>query len=94
MRRRALVLILVGMASRVCPVTAHETVLVVTAQLDCKSLAPGPAQTDCYIALSRIHRQEFDIAEGVAHRSKDIARYHKSTGHHSNAKARAAKQKW
>jgi hypothetical protein len=82
------------MASWVSPVTAHEAVLVVTAHVDCKSLAPGPARTDCYIALSRINRQEFDIAEGVARRSKDIARYHKSTGHHSNAKPRAAKQKW
>jgi hypothetical protein len=92
MKRRAVVVLLAGLGW-LPPAAAHETPAIVTAQLDCASLPPGPARTDCYIALSRIHSQQVEIAAGEARRSRDIARHHKVTGQHRNAKPRAAKQR-
>jgi hypothetical protein len=92
MSPRALAVILAGIGW-LSPAAAHEGPAIVTAQLDCASLPPGPARTDCYIALSRINQQQVEIAAGEARRSRDIARHHKVTGQHRNAKARAAKQR-
>lgn len=93
-RRRALVAIFAAMGLWLPPAAAGEARTIATAQLDCNSLPSGPARTDCYIALSRIGRQEFEIAAGAAVRSKDVARHHTVTGRQRNAKPRAAKQKW
>lgn len=93
MRWSAFVVSFVGMAW-IPPAAADEALTIETAQLDCASFAPGPARTDCYIALSRIHQQDFEIAAAAARRSRDIARYHRVTGQHRNATSRATKQRW
>jgi hypothetical protein len=49
-------------------------------QLHCDSLPAGPDRTDCYIALSLINRQQYEIAAGVAQQTRDIARLHRVTG--------------
>ena len=90
MRRRTLLVILAGMAVWAPPLAAAEAVMIVTAQLDCASLPAGPSRTDCYIALSRTNRQEFEIAAGAAQRAKDVARYHEVTGQRPTRKPRAA----
>ena len=43
-------------------VRAQQADMVVTAQFSCDSLPIGPARTDCYIGLSRINRQQSEIA--------------------------------
>ena len=85
-------MVIVGGIALLTPAAADETVTMITAQLDCASLPRGPARTDCYIASNMRNRQEFEIAEGTARRSKDIARHHKAMGLHPNAKPRAARQ--
>jgi len=94
MRRRALVVIFFGMGLWLRPVAADEAVMIVTAQLDCGSLPAGPVRTDCYIALSRLNRREFEIAAGAAQRAKGVARYQEVTGQPGRTKPRAAKPKW
>ena len=51
-----------------------------TAQVDCDAVPAGPARTDCYIGLSRIHRQKSEIAVGVSQQQTDSATYRKVTG--------------
>jgi hypothetical protein len=63
------------------------------AQRHCDSLPPGPDRTDCYIALSWMNRQQFEIAAGVAQQTKDIARLHRVTGGGHKIKASAAKRR-
>jgi len=47
---------------------------------DCQAMAPGPARTDCYIALSRLHGAQSDLAAGKARVQSDTARYRAVTG--------------
>jgi hypothetical protein len=49
-------------------------------QVNCDMLAPGPARTDCYIGLARIHAQQSGIAAGVAQQQTDAANYRRVTG--------------
>jgi hypothetical protein len=49
-------------------------------QVNCDMLAPGPARTDCYIGLARIHAQQSAIAAGVAQQQTDAANYRRATG--------------
>jgi hypothetical protein len=93
MKRRVLIVIFAAIGW-LPPAAADEALTIVTAQLNCASLPAGPDRTDCYIALSRINRQELDIAASAASRSKHIARYHKVTGQHRNPNPRAEKEKW
>jgi hypothetical protein len=51
-----------------------------TAQVDCETIPPGPARTDCYIGLSRIARQNSEIAASVAQQQTDRAIYRSVTG--------------
>ena len=50
------------------------------AQVNCDAIPSGPARTDCYIGLARIHRQQSDIAAGVAQQQSDAAIYRRVTG--------------
>lgn len=50
------------------------------AQDNCQSMLAGPARTDCYIALSRLHGAQSDIAAGKARVQSDAARYRAVTG--------------
>jgi hypothetical protein len=50
--------------------------------------------TDCYIALSLMSRQQFEIAAGVAQQTKDKARLHRVTGEGHKIKAPAAKRSY
>jgi hypothetical protein len=43
-------------------------------------LRRGPARTDCYIGLARIHAQQSGIAAGVAQQQSDAAIYRRATG--------------
>ena len=88
------VALLVGVTAWLSPAAADEAPAIAAAQLECDRLPPGPDRTDCYIALSRINRQQVEIAAGEARRSRDIARHHKVTGRHRNAKPRAEKHSW
>jgi hypothetical protein len=51
-----------------------------TAQVNCETIPPGPARTDCYIGLGRIGRQNPEIAAGVAQQQTDSAIYRSVTG--------------
>jgi hypothetical protein len=51
-----------------------------TAQVNCETIPPGPARTDCYIGLSRIARQNSEIAASVAQQQTDRAIYRSVTG--------------
>jgi hypothetical protein len=48
------------------------------AQPDCDTMV-GPARTDCYIGLARIHRQKSAIAASVARQQTDAARLYRVT---------------
>jgi hypothetical protein len=50
------------------------------AQVNCEAIPPGPARTDCYIGLSRIGRQNSEIAASVAQQQTDRAIYRSVTG--------------
>jgi hypothetical protein len=66
------------------------------AQVDCEAIPAGPARTDCYIGLSRIQRQESEIAAGVARQQSDAAKLRQVTGKSAkgqNAKKKSAKKK-
>jgi hypothetical protein len=89
MKLRAFIALLGGIAALWPPVMrAQQANMVVTAQFNCDSLPVGPARTDCYIGLSRINRQQSEIAAGGAQQKKDIARYHQVTGRHRQTKRR------
>src|SRR5262249_15995785 len=94
MRRRVLVTIFAGMVLSPPSAAAERAVMIIVVQVGCDSMPAGPARTDCYIGLSRISRQDSEIAAGAAQRSKDIARYHQVTGQQRNAKPHATKRKW
>jgi hypothetical protein len=49
-------------------------------QVHCETIPTGPARTDCYIGLSRINRQNSDIAAGVAQQQTDRAICRSVTG--------------
>jgi hypothetical protein len=51
-----------------------------SAQQNCQAISAGPARTDCYIALSRIHGAQSDLAAGKARVQSDAARYRQVTG--------------
>jgi hypothetical protein len=51
-----------------------------TAQVNCETIPPGPARTDCYIGLSRVARQNSEIAAGVAQQQTDSGIYNSVTG--------------
>lgn len=51
-----------------------------SAQDNCQALPAGPARTDCFIALSRIHGAQSDLAAGKARVQSDAARYRQVTG--------------
>ena len=50
------------------------------AQVNCDAIPPGPARTDCYIGLARMHGQQSEIAAGVAQQQGDAAIYRRVTG--------------
>jgi hypothetical protein len=51
-----------------------------SAQDNCQAMPAGPARTDCYIALSRIHGAQSDLAASKARVQSDAARYRQVTG--------------
>jgi hypothetical protein len=53
---------------------------VASAQANCQAIPAGPARTDCYIGLSRIHGGQSDVAAGNARVQSDAARYQQVTG--------------
>jgi hypothetical protein len=58
----------------------------VIAQVDCEAVPAGPARTDCYIGLSRIHGGQSGIAAGAARVQSDAARHQQVTGTGSRSK--------
>jgi hypothetical protein len=56
------------------------------AQVDCDAVPAGPARTDCYIGLSRIHGGQSGIAAGTARVQSDAARHQQLTGTGSRSK--------
>ena len=50
------------------------------AQADCTTIPAGPARTDCYIGLSRLHGAQSDVAASKARVQSDAARYRQVTG--------------
>ncbi|MGC2317948.1 MAG: hypothetical protein WA615_15870 [Bradyrhizobium sp.] len=56
------------------------------AQVDCGAIPAGPARTDCYIGLSRIHGGQSGIAAGTARVQSDAARHQQVTGTGSRSK--------
>jgi hypothetical protein len=98
-RRRALSLkrafiALLGAVMMAWPHVASAQPATSAAQRHCDSLLPGPDRTDCYIALSLMSRQQFEIAAGVAQQTKDKARLHRVTGGGHKIKAPAAKRSY
>ena len=47
---------------------------------DCQAMPAGPARTDCYITLGRLHGAQSDLAAGKARVQSDAARYRAVTG--------------
>ena len=60
-----------------------------SAQDNCQAISAGPARTDCYIALGRVHGAQSDLAAGKARVQSDAARYRQVTGAISRPKASA-----
>jgi len=60
-----------------------------SAQQNCQAISAGPARTDCYIALGRVHGAQSDLAAGKARVQSDAARYRQVTGARSRPKASA-----
>jgi hypothetical protein len=81
---RCRLIVLLGCMVIWSPFVAHAQPAM--AQVNCASLPAGPARTDCYIGLSRIHRQEVEISIGVAQQIKDRSRYRRVTGQRRNIK--------
>jgi hypothetical protein len=53
---------------------------VAGAQVNCDAVAPGPARTDCYLALSQFYRAQSDLATAKARVQSDAAWYRANTG--------------
>jgi hypothetical protein len=83
MNRRRLIVLLGGTVIWLPFVVCAQPAM---AQVKCDLLPVGPARTDCYIGLSRIHRQEVEISAGVAQQIKDSSRYRRVTGQRRNVK--------
>jgi hypothetical protein len=67
---------------------------VAVAQVNCEAFPAGPAQTDCYIGLSRINRKKSEISAGVARQQAETAIYRKVTGKRPNKKRRRTVPTW
>jgi hypothetical protein len=39
---------------------------IASAKVDCEAIPPGPARTDCYLALSQFYRGQSDLAAARA----------------------------
>ena len=65
-----------------------------TAQVNCETVPPGAARTDCYIGLSRINRQRSEISAGVARQQGDTAIYRNVTGQRPQKKRHRAADDW
>jgi hypothetical protein len=63
------------------------------AQENCQAMPAGPARTDCYIGLSRIHGAQSDVAASKARVQSDAARYRQVTGTGVRPKASRHPQK-
>jgi len=92
LRRRALVALLGG-AMAAWPHGAGAQPTAGAAQRHCDSLPAGPDRTDCYISLSWMSRQQYEIAAGAAQQTRDMARLHRVTGGTLRTKRSAAKRK-
>jgi hypothetical protein len=53
---------------------------VASAQASCAAIAPGPARTDCYLALSQFYRAKSDLAAARARAQSDAAWYRAIAG--------------
>ena len=51
-----------------------------SARDNCQAISAGPARTDCYIALGRLHGAQSDLAAGKARVQSDAAHYRQVTG--------------
>ena len=51
-----------------------------SAQDNCQAISAGPARTDCYIALSRLHGAQSNLAAAKARVQSDAAHYRRVTG--------------
>ena len=91
-RARVFVALLGGVMAACSPVAGAQPAAS-AAQRHCDSLPAGPDRTDCYIALSWINRQQYEIAAGVALQTRDMARLHGVTGGTLRVKGSAAKRK-
>jgi hypothetical protein len=64
-----------------------------TAQVKCETIPAGPARTDCYVGLSRIHRQESEFAAGTARQQTSAANYRNVTGRSAKKSAKKIRRK-
>jgi hypothetical protein len=53
---------------------------VVSAQVNCDPIPPGPTRTDCYLGLSQFYRAQSDLAAARARVQSDAAWYLAITG--------------
>ena len=53
---------------------------IANARPNCEAIAPGPARTDCYLALSQYYRAQSDLAADRALAQSDAAWYRAITG--------------
>jgi hypothetical protein len=60
------------------------------AQVNCQTIAAGPARTDCYIGIGRISSGKSEIAATTAQQQTNSAIYHQSTGKRVAVKRRRA----
>ena len=68
---------------------AQQSAQPALARASCQSVPPGPARTDCYLGLTRIHRQQSEISASVARQEKDMAKYRRVTGSHHDKRHRS-----
>jgi hypothetical protein len=64
-----------------------------SAKENCQAMSAGPARTDCYIGLSRIHGVQSDVAAGTGRLQSDAARYRQLTGTGSRSNVSKHRQK-
>jgi hypothetical protein len=80
MNRVGIITLLGGMMTALPLAAAQGEAIRTAAEINCDLLPVGPSRTDCYIGLSQISRQEFEIAAGVAQRIRSGARYRQVIG--------------